>query len=54
MSTKAVRINDATSKAGIAKGDMKLEVSSSPSRMLTAPRSSTGGSGGGRTSRRLA
>jgi catechol 2,3-dioxygenase-like lactoylglutathione lyase family enzyme len=26
MSTKPVRINDATSKAGIAKGDMKLEV----------------------------
>jgi catechol 2,3-dioxygenase-like lactoylglutathione lyase family enzyme len=26
MSTKPVRINDATSKAGIARGDMKLEV----------------------------
>jgi hypothetical protein len=26
MSTKPARINDATSKAGIAKGDMKLEV----------------------------
>jgi hypothetical protein len=26
MSTKPVRINDATTKAGIAKGDMKLEV----------------------------
>jgi len=26
MSTKPVRINDATSKAGIAKGDMKIEV----------------------------
>ena len=26
MSTKPARINEATSKAGIAKGDMKLEV----------------------------
>jgi hypothetical protein len=52
MSTKPVRINDATSKAVIAKGDMKLEaggtafgIEFSGGRSLDALRG-VGGSGG--------
>ena len=55
MSTKPVRSNDATSKAGIARVDMKLEVVVIPvSDVDRAPGVLQEGSGGGRTSRRPA
>ena len=47
--TYEVQTNDAASEASVAKVDMKFESSLSPSRMLTARRSSTGASGGGST-----
>ena len=49
MSSQQVRSNDATASASVASVDMKLEVSSSPSRMSIAQRSSIQGSGGGST-----
>jgi hypothetical protein len=49
MSSRQVRSNDATASASVASVDMKLEVSSSPSRMSIAQRSSVQGSGGGST-----
>jgi hypothetical protein len=49
MSSQQVRSNNATASASVASVDMKLEVSSSPSRMSIAQRSSIQGSGGGST-----
>jgi hypothetical protein len=49
MSIQQVRSNDATASSSVASVDMKLEVSSSPSRMSIAQRSSIQGSGGGST-----
>jgi hypothetical protein len=49
MSSQQVRSNDATASPSVASVDMKLEVSSSPSRMSIAQRSSIQGAGGGST-----
>src|SRR5260370_28727635 len=49
MSSRQARSNDATASASVASVDMKLEVSSFPSRMSIAQRSSIQGSGGGST-----
>ena len=46
MGSQQVRSNDATASASVASVDMKFEVSSSPSRMSIAQRSSIQGSGG--------
>jgi hypothetical protein len=45
MGSQQVRSNDATASASVASVDMKFEVSSSPSRMSIAQRSSIQGSG---------
>jgi hypothetical protein len=49
MSTSAAQSSSAISEPGVAKVDMKFDLSSSPSRMSTVRRSSTRASGGGST-----